>query len=60
MPKERSNQVKIGDQIIDFAPISLNRLLGTPHVDPQPFINIVKIPPYRDIRHNLCGPNSIA
>ncbi|MCE3051124.1 hypothetical protein HAX54_048948 [Datura stramonium] len=60
MPKERSNQVKIRGQIIEFAPISLNRLLGTPHVNPQPFVNIVKKPPYRDFRHMLCGPNSVA
>ncbi|MCE3051835.1 hypothetical protein HAX54_050936 [Datura stramonium] len=39
--------------------MSLNRLLGTPHLDPQPFVDMVKKPPYRDIRHTLCGPNSI-
>ncbi|MCD7446325.1 hypothetical protein HAX54_002188 [Datura stramonium] len=60
MPKERSNQVKIRGQIIEFAPMDLNRLLGTPNVDPQPFVNIVKKPLYRDIRHTLCGPNSVA
>ncbi|MCD7458900.1 hypothetical protein HAX54_039572 [Datura stramonium] len=60
MPKERSNQVKIRGQIIAFVPISLNRLLGTPHVDPQPFVNIVKKPPYRDIKHTPRGPNSVA
>ncbi|MCD7472484.1 hypothetical protein HAX54_013733, partial [Datura stramonium] len=60
MPKERSNQVKIRGQIIEFTPIALNRLLGTPHVDPQPFFKIVKKPPYRDIRNTLCGPNSVA
>ncbi|MCD7465602.1 hypothetical protein HAX54_001610 [Datura stramonium] len=60
MPKERSNQVKIRGQIIEFVPMASNRLLGTPHVDPQPFINIVKKPPYRDIRYTLCGPNSVA
>ncbi|MCE3049783.1 hypothetical protein HAX54_045776 [Datura stramonium] len=60
IPKERSNQVKIRDQIIEFAPIALNRLLGTPHDDPQPFIDIVKKPPYGDIRHTLCGTNSAA
>ncbi|MCD9639224.1 hypothetical protein HAX54_023606 [Datura stramonium] len=59
-PKERTNQVKIRGQIINFSPISLNRLLGTPNVDPQPFVNIVKEPPYKYIRHTLCGPNSVA
>ncbi|MCE0482447.1 hypothetical protein HAX54_041237 [Datura stramonium] len=60
MPKKRSNQVKIRGQVIEFSPIALNRLLGTPHVDPQSFVNIVKKPPYRDIRHTLCGSNSVA
>ncbi|MCD7467554.1 hypothetical protein HAX54_005060, partial [Datura stramonium] len=40
--------------------MALNRLLGTPNVDPPPFVDMVKKPPYRNIRHTLCGPNSIA
>ncbi|MCD9641697.1 hypothetical protein HAX54_028085 [Datura stramonium] len=60
MPKERSNQVKIRGQIIEFAPMALNRLLGTPNVDPQPFVDMVKKPPYRNNRHTLCCPNSVA
>ncbi|MCD9559669.1 hypothetical protein HAX54_017808 [Datura stramonium] len=36
------------------------RLLGTTHVDPQPFVNIVKKTPYRDIRHTLFVSNSVA
>ncbi|MCD9646597.1 hypothetical protein HAX54_036578 [Datura stramonium] len=60
MPKERSNQVKIRGQIIEFASMALNRLLGTPNVNPQPFFVMVKKPPYRNIRHTLCGPNSVA
>ncbi|MCD7458034.1 hypothetical protein HAX54_036967 [Datura stramonium] len=55
MPKERLNQVKINGQIIEFAPKALNRLLGTPNVDPQPFVDMVKKPPYRNIRHTLCA-----
>ncbi|MCD7467943.1 hypothetical protein HAX54_005651, partial [Datura stramonium] len=49
MSNERSNQVKIRDQII-----------VEPNVDPQPFIDMVNKPPYRNIRHTLCGPNSVA
>ncbi|MCE3050208.1 hypothetical protein HAX54_046630 [Datura stramonium] len=60
MPKERQNQVKIRGQIIDYAPKALNRLLGTLNVDPQPFVDMVKKPPCRNIRHTLCGPNSVA
>ncbi|MCD7471707.1 hypothetical protein HAX54_012329 [Datura stramonium] len=60
MPKERSNQVKVGGQIIEFAPMALNRLLGTSHIDTQPFVNMVKKPSYRDIRNTLCVPNSVA
>ncbi|MCD7468997.1 hypothetical protein HAX54_007571 [Datura stramonium] len=59
MPKERSNQIKIRGQIIDL-PVALNILLRTPHVDPQPFVNIVKKPSYKDIRHFLCVPNSVS
>ncbi|MCD7455738.1 hypothetical protein HAX54_029382 [Datura stramonium] len=40
--------------------MALNRLLGTPHADPKLFVDMVKKPPYRNIRHTLCGPNSIA
>ncbi|MCD7467527.1 hypothetical protein HAX54_005022, partial [Datura stramonium] len=37
--------LKLGGQInIEFAPMALNRLLGTPHVDPQPFVDMVKKP----------------
>ncbi|MCD7467270.1 hypothetical protein HAX54_004599 [Datura stramonium] len=60
MPKERSSQVKIRGQIIEFSPNALNRLLGTPNVDPQPFVDLMKKPPYRNIRNTLCGPNSVA
>ncbi|MCD7472357.1 hypothetical protein HAX54_013515 [Datura stramonium] len=60
IPKERSNQVKIRGQIIEFAPKALNRLLGIPNIDPQPFVDMAKKPPYRNIRHTLCGPNSVA
>ncbi|MCD9638893.1 hypothetical protein HAX54_023065 [Datura stramonium] len=60
IPKERSNKVKIRGQIILFAPKALNRVLGTPNVDPQPFVYMVKKPLYRNIRHILCGPNSVA
>ncbi|MCD9643983.1 hypothetical protein HAX54_031895, partial [Datura stramonium] len=35
-------------------------LLGTPHVEPQPFVNIVKKSLYRDIKPTRCGPNSVA
>ncbi|MCE3049472.1 hypothetical protein HAX54_044935 [Datura stramonium] len=59
-PKERTNQVKIRGKIINFSPIALNRLLGTPKVDPQPFVNIVKKLTSRDTRQTLCDPNSVA
>ncbi|MCD9638283.1 hypothetical protein HAX54_022155 [Datura stramonium] len=40
IPNERSNQVKIIGQIIEFSPKALNRLLGKPIVDPQPFVDM--------------------
>ncbi|MCD9643798.1 hypothetical protein HAX54_031497 [Datura stramonium] len=45
---------------VTFAPKALNKVLGTPNVDPQPFVDMVKKPLYRNIRHILCGPNSVA
>ncbi|MCD7462704.1 hypothetical protein HAX54_049138 [Datura stramonium] len=52
-PKERSNQVKV-------LPAVLNRLLGSPTINPYLFKNLILRSPYREIRHTLSGPNSIA
>ncbi|MCD9559431.1 hypothetical protein HAX54_017388, partial [Datura stramonium] len=71
-PKERTNQVKIKGQIVNFTSVALNRLLGTPIIEPQPMKDLIlrppigKLdililrPPYREIIHTLNGPNSIA
>ncbi|MCD7468186.1 hypothetical protein HAX54_006148 [Datura stramonium] len=60
IPKERSNQVKIRGEIIEFAPKALNRVHGIPNVHPQPFVDMVKKPLYRNTRQILCGRNSVA
>ncbi|MCD7461685.1 hypothetical protein HAX54_046819 [Datura stramonium] len=48
-PKERTNQVKIRGQIVNFTLASLNRFLGTPNVDPQPMKDLLLRPPYIEI-----------
>ncbi|MCD7454126.1 hypothetical protein HAX54_023544 [Datura stramonium] len=57
--KERTNQVKIRGKIVNFTPAALNRLLGTPSIDPQGIKDLIFRPPYREIRHTLSGPNSV-
>ncbi|MCD7455268.1 hypothetical protein HAX54_027613 [Datura stramonium] len=49
-PKERMNQVKNNGQIVNFIPVTLNRFLGMPSIDPQPFKDLILRPPYSDIR----------
>ncbi|KAG5576880.1 hypothetical protein H5410_057014 [Solanum commersonii] len=49
----RGKDVKFSTQI-------LNELLGTPNCDPDEFNNLKDKPPYRDIRHTLCGVDSTA
>ncbi|KAH0758007.1 hypothetical protein KY290_021500 [Solanum tuberosum] len=48
-----------GKDVKFFARI-LNELLGTPNSDPDEFNSLKDKPPYRDIRHTLCGVDSTA
>ncbi|KAH0657508.1 hypothetical protein KY289_026256 [Solanum tuberosum] len=48
-----------GEDVKFFARI-LNELLSTPNCDPNEFNNLKDKPPYRDIRHTLCGVDSTA
>ncbi|KAH0646412.1 hypothetical protein KY284_034296 [Solanum tuberosum] len=50
---QRGKDVKFSTQI-------LNELLGTPNCDLDEFNNLKDKPPYRDIRHTLCGVDSTA
>ncbi|KAH0688947.1 hypothetical protein KY289_016305 [Solanum tuberosum] len=50
---QRGEDVKFSAQI-------LNELLGTPNCDPDEFNSLKDKPPYRDIRHTLCGVDSTA
>ncbi|KAH0655820.1 hypothetical protein KY285_030702 [Solanum tuberosum] len=43
-----------------FMDQALNEILGTPNCDNADFLAMIERPPYRDIRHTLCGVNSIA
>ncbi|MCD7449884.1 hypothetical protein HAX54_002042, partial [Datura stramonium] len=39
---------------------SFNEFLGIPVEDPKMYFQFLEKPPYRDIRHTLCGEHSIA
>ncbi|MCD9637557.1 hypothetical protein HAX54_020924, partial [Datura stramonium] len=45
---------------MNFMLATLNRLLGTLNVDPQPMTDILLRPPYRETQHTLSGPISVA
>ncbi|KAH0669888.1 hypothetical protein KY285_024024 [Solanum tuberosum] len=58
MGDEFVNEVR-GKDVGFYAQI-LNELLGTPNCDPDEFNGLKDKPPYRDIRHTLCGVDSTA
>ncbi|KAH0650410.1 hypothetical protein KY284_030322 [Solanum tuberosum] len=43
-----------------FMDQALNEFLGTPNCDNADFLVMTERPPYRNIRHTLCGVNSVA
>ncbi|KAH0761116.1 hypothetical protein KY290_017189 [Solanum tuberosum] len=52
--------VPIRGKDVRFSARILNELLGTPNCDPDEFNGLKDKPPYRDIRHTLCGVDSTA
>uniref|UniRef100_M1DUM4 Putative plant transposon protein domain-containing protein n=1 Tax=Solanum tuberosum TaxID=4113 RepID=M1DUM4_SOLTU len=54
------NKCFIRDSWVRFSVEALNEFLGTPNCDNADFLAMIERPPYRDIRHNLCGVNSVA
>ncbi|KAG5571889.1 hypothetical protein H5410_061655 [Solanum commersonii] len=52
--------VPIRGKDVRFSTRVLNELLGTPNYDADKFNRLKKTPPYRDIRHTLCGVESTA
>ncbi|KAH0754921.1 hypothetical protein KY290_025191 [Solanum tuberosum] len=52
--------VPVRGRDVKFSARILNELLGTPNCDPDEFNNLKDKPLYRDIRHTLCGVDSIA
>uniref|UniRef100_M1DBM0 Putative plant transposon protein domain-containing protein n=1 Tax=Solanum tuberosum TaxID=4113 RepID=M1DBM0_SOLTU len=50
--------VSVEGKDVKFSTRILNELLGTPNCDPDEFNNLKDKPPYRDIRHTLCGVDS--
>ncbi|KAH0709236.1 hypothetical protein KY284_010663 [Solanum tuberosum] len=54
------NQGFIRDSWVRFTVEPLNDFLGTPNCDNAEFLGMIERPLYRDIRHTLCGVNSVA
>ncbi|KAH0645580.1 hypothetical protein KY284_033464 [Solanum tuberosum] len=52
--------VSVRGKDVRFSARILNELLGTPNCDPDEFNGLKDKPPYRDIRHTLCGVESTA
>ncbi|XP_047266679.1 uncharacterized protein LOC124897641 [Capsicum annuum] len=59
-PYNGDSSVQIRGQLVTFTPHTLNVLLGTPDADPQILKELYIQPPYRQIRHFLCGMHSSA
>ncbi|KAH0709064.1 hypothetical protein KY284_010491 [Solanum tuberosum] len=54
------NKGFIRDSWVRFSVEALNEFLGTPNCDNADFLAMTERPPYRDIRHTLCGVNYVA
>ncbi|KAH0767859.1 hypothetical protein KY285_003730 [Solanum tuberosum] len=54
------NQGLIRDSRVRFTVEALNEFLGTPNCDNSEFLAMIERLPYHDIRHTLCGVNSVA
>jgi hypothetical protein len=58
--QSNSNKVEVRGKTIRFTTRALNEFLGSPHCDFAEYLDMKEQPPYRDIRHTLCGVNSVA
>uniref|UniRef100_M1DYQ5 Putative plant transposon protein domain-containing protein n=1 Tax=Solanum tuberosum TaxID=4113 RepID=M1DYQ5_SOLTU len=54
------NELGLRGKDVKFSARIMNELLGTPNCDPDMFNDLNDQPPYRDIRHTLCGVDSNA
>ncbi|KAG5572090.1 hypothetical protein H5410_061856 [Solanum commersonii] len=54
------NKGFIRDSWVRFSVEALNEFLGTPNCNNADFLAMTERPPYRDIKHTLCGVNSVA
>ncbi|KAH0652424.1 hypothetical protein KY289_030102 [Solanum tuberosum] len=54
------NKRFIKDSWVRFSVDALNEFLGTPNCDTADLLAMIERPPYRDIRHTLCGANFVA
>ncbi|MCE3052333.1 hypothetical protein HAX54_052295 [Datura stramonium] len=59
-PSSRSNQMQIGQQVVNFTTTALNQLLNTLNADPEPLWDINIWFPNQAIHHTLYGRRSIA
>ncbi|KAG5572506.1 hypothetical protein H5410_062272 [Solanum commersonii] len=58
LTETKYNIVPVRGKDVKFSAQILNELLGTPNCDPDEFNTLKDKPPYRDIRHTLCGVDS--
>lgn len=59
-PNTTGNEVKIRGQVLQLTADWINSFLGLPSVDTAPYKELYSRPPYRAIRHTLCGSRSMA
>uniref|UniRef100_M1DNL5 Putative plant transposon protein domain-containing protein n=1 Tax=Solanum tuberosum TaxID=4113 RepID=M1DNL5_SOLTU len=60
MTESQIKQVPIRGKEVRFSTQVLNEMLGTPNYGTDEFNRLKETPPYRDIRHTLCGVESTA
>ncbi|KAH0712066.1 hypothetical protein KY289_008025 [Solanum tuberosum] len=58
LTETKYKSVPIRGKDVKFNATILNEFLGTPNCDSNDFNTLKDKPPYRDIRHNLCGVES--
>ncbi|XP_070037075.1 uncharacterized protein [Nicotiana tomentosiformis] len=59
-PKDPEQLVPIRGWLIDFSATAICNFLGAPDVPQEPLDYFIARPTYRELRHTLCGVNSVA
>ncbi|OIT00946.1 hypothetical protein A4A49_38559 [Nicotiana attenuata] len=59
-PNDPEQLVPIRGRLIDFSASAICNFLGASDVPQEPLDNFITHPTYRELRHTLCGVNSVA